>query len=118
MEKPSLAELEAIAIKAAWGYQFSPAAVSPLAFKLGKLLTDAVGVLRQIEEVEKVLAAPLVACNECLADDVPITDGLCEECSGENDEECEVCGGTGSVDSDDPNEVVTDCDECGGTGIY
>jgi hypothetical protein len=118
MEKPTLKKLEAIAIKAAWGYQFAPPAVEPLAKKLGKLLTDAVGVLRQIEKVEAVLAASHVECRECNADDVPITDGLCEECAGLDDEECEVCDGTGSVDSEDAELGLEDCDECGGTGVY
>jgi hypothetical protein len=57
----------------------------------------------------------MFGCRECqqefeLQD---LIDGVCEDC---NREECEACDGTGSVDSDDPDEVIEDCEECGGEG--
>jgi len=54
-------------------------------------------------------------CRECLADDVELTDGLCDECRYV--EECPSCDGTGYSDEYDDENGAADCDECGGDGV-
>lgn len=58
----------------------------------------------------------LVPCRECLEEfeEEEIPDGICDECSRE---ECEECDGTGDGDEWDDDSGLSCCPNCGGDGV-